>query len=293
MNKVLVGLLVGAALGAVDGMTAWFTPQVRPQILEIVFFSTIKGIIAGVLAGWFARRVQSVPKGIAFGFAVGLLLAFAVAAMPDPNTGEHYWWQIMVPGSILGGVIGWSTQRYGRPGGRPARGAVATAAMAALLAALLLPGANAQADDTHKHAAPKGNAAFERLKSMAGTWKANTMTPDGAPTTVEYRVTASGTAVMETMFAGSEHEMINMYTVDGDAVTATHYCGGNQPFLRMNAEKSNDKALVFDFVKVAGNTANGYINGVTIRFGDDGKVVEEWSTSSEGPHMTLYLQGRK
>ena len=120
MNKILLGLIVGAVLGFVDGATAWFTPQVRDQMLGIIIGSTGKGIIAGIAAGWFARKVQSVPKGIAFGFVVGLVLAFAVAAMPDPNTGEHYWWQIMVPGSILGGVIGWATQRYGRPvgGGR-------------------------------------------------------------------------------------------------------------------------------------------------------------------------------
>jgi hypothetical protein len=87
---------------------------VRPVILSIVIGSTAKGIIAGMAAGWFARRVQSVPKGIAFGFAVGLLLAFAVAAMPS-ETGEHYWWQIMLPGSVLGAVMGWATQRYGKP----------------------------------------------------------------------------------------------------------------------------------------------------------------------------------
>ena len=124
MNKILVGLIVGAVLGAIDGATAWFTPEVRDQMLGIIIGSTVKGIIAGIAAGWYARRVQSVPKGIVFGFVVGLLLAFAVAAMPDPS-GNHYWWQIMVPGSILGGVIGWATQRYGRPG--TARGSVATA----------------------------------------------------------------------------------------------------------------------------------------------------------------------
>ena len=43
---------------------------------------------------------------------------------------------------------------------------------------------------------------------------------------VEYRVTASGTMVIETMFAGEPHEMINMYTVDGDSLIATHYCSG-------------------------------------------------------------------
>jgi hypothetical protein len=124
MNKILVGLIVGAVLGLIDGATAWFTPAVRDQMLGIIIGSTMKGIVAGIAAGWYARRVQSVPKGIIFGFIVGLLLAFAVAAMPDPS-GNHYWWQIMVPGSILGGVIGWATQRYGRP--LSTRGAVASA----------------------------------------------------------------------------------------------------------------------------------------------------------------------
>jgi hypothetical protein len=129
MNKILVGLIVGAVLGVIDGATAWFTPEVRSQMLGIIIGSTMKGIIAGIAAGWYARRVQSVPKGIIFGFVVGLLLAFAVAAIPDPS-GNHYWWQIMVPGSILGGVIGWATQRYGRPGS--SRDSVAAATMLAL-----------------------------------------------------------------------------------------------------------------------------------------------------------------
>jgi len=125
MNKILVGVIVGAVLGLIDGATAWFTPEVRNQMLGIIIGSTGKGILAGVAAGWYARRVQSVPKGIAFGFVVGLVLAFAVAAMPGEN-GEHYWWQIMVPGSILGGVIGWATQRYGRPASSSRHTAAAT-----------------------------------------------------------------------------------------------------------------------------------------------------------------------
>ena len=114
MNKIIVGVIVGAVLGIIDGATAWFTPEVRTQMLSIIIGSTFKGVVAGIAAGWYARRVHSVPKGIVFGFIVGLVLAFAVAAMPNPD-GTHYWWQIMVPGSILGAVIGWATQRYGRP----------------------------------------------------------------------------------------------------------------------------------------------------------------------------------
>ena len=113
MNKILLGALLGAALGAVDGMTAWLTPAVRPYMLSIIIGSTMKGVIAGVAAGWFARKVRSVPAGIAFGFVVGLLLAFGVAAMPSA-TGEHYYFEIMLPGSIVGAILGWATQRYGR-----------------------------------------------------------------------------------------------------------------------------------------------------------------------------------
>ena len=53
------------------------------------------------------------PAGVAFGLVVGLLLAYAVAAMPD-ESGQHYYFEIMLPGSILGAVVGWATQRYGQ-----------------------------------------------------------------------------------------------------------------------------------------------------------------------------------
>src|SRR6516164_11853573 len=79
MNKALLGLLLGGILGVFDGLTAWFTPAVRAQLLGIVIGSTVKGLIAGVLIGYFARKVNSLPLGIMFGLAVGLLLAYVVA----------------------------------------------------------------------------------------------------------------------------------------------------------------------------------------------------------------------
>ena len=113
MNKPLLGLILGTILGAVDGLTAWFTPAVRNQLLGIVIGSTVKGLIAGVLIGYFARKVNSLALGIVFGLGVGLLLAFAVAAMqPGPN---HYYFEIMLPGGIVGTIIGYATQRFGRP----------------------------------------------------------------------------------------------------------------------------------------------------------------------------------
>jgi hypothetical protein len=112
MNKILLGLLIGGILGVFDGLTAWFTPAVRAQLLGIVIGSTFKGLIAGVLIGWFARKVNSLPLGILFGLSVGLLLAYAVAAMPDPQ-GKHYYFEIMLPGGIVGMIVGYATQRFG------------------------------------------------------------------------------------------------------------------------------------------------------------------------------------
>jgi hypothetical protein len=106
--------LLGGILGIFDGLTAWFTPAARKDILMIVFGSTIKGLIAGILIGFFARKVNSLPLGIIFGLAVGLLLAFAVASMGDEQ-GNHYYFEIMLPGSIVGLIVGFATQRYGRP----------------------------------------------------------------------------------------------------------------------------------------------------------------------------------
>ena len=113
MNKALFGLLLGGFLGIFDGLTALFSaPETRPAILGIVIGSTIKGLITGVLIGFFARKVHSLPLGVVFGLAVGLILAFAVAAMPS-DTGKHYYFQIMLPGGILGMIVGYATQRYG------------------------------------------------------------------------------------------------------------------------------------------------------------------------------------
>jgi peptidoglycan/LPS O-acetylase OafA/YrhL len=113
MNKILLGLLLGTALGALDGASAWFTPEVRPEMMAIILYSALKGLVGGLLIGFFSRKVKSVPLGILFGLFIGALLAFAVAAMPDAITGKHYYKEIMIPGSLVGLIVGFATQKYG------------------------------------------------------------------------------------------------------------------------------------------------------------------------------------
>ena len=114
MSKPLLGLVLGGILGVFDGLSALVSaPETAPQIMSIVIGSTIKGIIVGVLIGWFSKRVDSLPLGIVFGLAVGAFFAFLVALMPAEG-GEHYYWEIMLPGSVLGIIVGYATQRWGR-----------------------------------------------------------------------------------------------------------------------------------------------------------------------------------
>ena len=114
MNKPVLGMLLGGILGVFDGLSALISaPETAPGIVGIVIGSTFKGLVAGLLIGWYARRVESVPKGIAFGIFISALFAFMVAAMPQPD-GTHYYWQIMLPGSVLGLIVGYATQKYGR-----------------------------------------------------------------------------------------------------------------------------------------------------------------------------------
>ena len=87
-----------------------------------------------------------------------------------------------------------------------------------------------------------GKQGLEWFKGLAGKdgqpgkWVAHTKGEDGKDhdLVVQYKTVSSGSAVCETLFPGTPHEMITMYHLDGDNLIATHYCAmGNQP--RMQA----------------------------------------------------------
>jgi hypothetical protein len=89
---------------------------------------------------------------------------------------------------------------------------------------------------------------LERMKKLAGTWVA--ADKDGKPTNQVVsiiKVTASGSAVHETLFPGQAMEMMSVYHRDGEDLVMTHYCAlGNQP--RMKADpKSPPNQICFKF----------------------------------------------
>jgi hypothetical protein len=111
----MLGLLLGGVLGVLDGLSALVSaPETAPHIVGIVIGSMGKGLVAGLLIGWIARRLNSLPLGIVIGLGIGALLALPFALGTDPNTGKRYFWEIMIPGSLVGVIVGYATQRFGR-----------------------------------------------------------------------------------------------------------------------------------------------------------------------------------
>jgi hypothetical protein len=113
MNKPVFGLVLGGILGIFDGLSALVSsPEVSSQIAGIVIGSTFKGLIAGAVIGWFAKKVNSLPLGIIVGLFVGAALALPIAIMNSNALHHNYYWQIMLPGSVVGLIVGYATQRH-------------------------------------------------------------------------------------------------------------------------------------------------------------------------------------
>jgi hypothetical protein len=126
---------------------------------------------------------------------------------------------------------------------------------------------------------------FEALKKLAGDWVA--AGKDGKPTNQvvsSIRVTSAGHTVQETLFPGSDHEMVTMYHLDGADLVLTHYCAlGNQP--RLRAEPGTDvHKIVFTFVSATNlkSDADPHIDGVTFTLDGKAHFQAEWTACKGG-----------
>jgi len=132
---------------------------------------------------------------------------------------------------------------------------------------------------------PSGKEALEIMKGLAGEWQGGASEPGKGPgVTVVYRVTSAGTAVLETLFPGSDHEMVTVYYLDGGRLVLTHYCAmGNQP--RMVLQKnSTPQDLVFEFV--GGSNVNPrkdtHMHAARIRLESADTIAAEWTGYNGG-----------
>jgi hypothetical protein len=148
------------------------------------------------------------------------------------------------------------------------------AALACFAAAPIAMGAEGAAQKVD----PK--AALERLKGLAGEWRGKAGHGEAAsPAVVRWETISGGTAVMETLFPGTPHEMRSVYHLDGPDLVMTHYCAmGNQPRMKLAAASTRDE-LVFEF---AGGShldpkKDTHVHSGRIRFAGQDQLEADWA----------------
>ena len=126
---------------------------------------------------------------------------------------------------------------------------------------------------------------LDAMKKLAGSWTPAKKAPDGGPgVTATYRVTAGGSVVMETLFPGTDDEMITMYYMDGDDLMLTHFCKmGNQP--RMKAEASKEPGVISFAFRDGTNIKSrddAHMDSLKMTMADDDHLRAEWGMWKDG-----------
>jgi hypothetical protein len=161
-----------------------------------------------------------------------------------------------------------------------------------LLTALTLGSA---AEDKAKKPRLAGTAAarLDRFKKLAGNWvgKAAGKHSNNKPVRVTYKVTAGGTAVMETLAPTDEPEMMSVIHRDGEDLVLTHYCSlGNQP--RMKATRGgDDKEVPFRFTGITNlkTERDWHMHDVTYTFVDQDTLKTAWTIYKDGKEAETFV----
>jgi hypothetical protein len=141
------------------------------------------------------------------------------------------------------------------------------------------------------------DATLGKLMALQGTWvltKSNGQ--DVAPAdqgTITFSTSSQGSVVREVMFPGTDHEMTNMYHMDGSDVVVTHYCAmGNQPRMRCTGANGNSLEFKFDSATNVRSRDESCMGELTVRFVDERTIEQVWTTSKgdqREPHAVFTL----
>ena len=134
------------------------------------------------------------------------------------------------------------------------------------------------------------DALFGSVSALEGNWRVESGGPAGA---IEFRITSGGSVVCETMFPGTDSEMTNMYSLDGNSLVMTHYCAiGNQPHMRATAIEGNQLVFAADGVSDLKASDDHYMGAMTLVIIDEDTIEQRWigySLESEGETTTFRL----
>lgn len=127
------------------------------------------------------------------------------------------------------------------------------------------------------------HAGFEQIKKLVGEWEGTETGKKDFKVHAVYKLTSGGSAVVETLFPGTDHEMVTVIHPDGDDIVLTHYCMlGNQP--QMKASSKGEGKLDFKFVRATNlkSPDDMHMHDVTFTFVDKDTLREEWTNFNKG-----------
>jgi hypothetical protein len=130
-----------------------------------------------------------------------------------------------------------------------------------------------------------GSEAFERMKQLVGSWEGTIDKGQGpVKITASYKLTAGGSAIVETIFEGAPGEMVTVYYDNPNRkLNMTHYCMlRNQPKMMLQGMKMNE--LTFDLSKATDIDVakEDHMHSLTINFDGKDKVVQHWARFDGG-----------
>ena len=133
----------------------------------------------------------------------------------------------------------------------------------------------------------KKASAFDKFKHLEGEWVGKEVS--GAKdihgdVNIKYKLTAAGSAVIETIMPGSEHEMVTVIHPDGKNLVLTHYCVlGNQPRMKApGTADGNSVAFKFESATNLKSDKDFYMHDVTYTFVDNDTIKTEWTHFKDG-----------
>lgn len=279
MTKPVLGVVAGSVLGLIDGLSAWFYPEARSMMSTIVLGSTLKGLLTGLVVGLVAQWRQSLPLGIIAGALVGFVLS-SLVAMTQPST----YWEIVLPGMLVGVVCGVLCQRW----------RVAAVAVWCLVGASGLAGAS-QATSASRLSA---------VQPLVGKWQGTSEGQPGTGTlTREYRLVLRDRFIEETNRSvypaqeknpkGEVHEHRSFFSFDNARKTIVFRQFHGEGFVNQYVLEPTTKAGVLVFVSEAiENIPKGYRARETYTFISENEFEEVFEIAEPGKDFALYSRAR-
>jgi len=140
------------------------------------------------------------------------------------------------------------------------------------------------ADHMHQHAPAPVSPAFDKMKALVGTWKAEL--PGMGDGIATYTLHSDDSSLVEELKMNGEN-MVSVYYTTADGAAMTHYCSThNQPHM---VAKNGGQNVSFSEVSVDNLPSKDaeHMKGVDFAFQDADHFTETWTYTNGGKEMPV------